>query len=203
MNWLIQLFTRRRRYNELSESIREHLEEKLADMMDSGMTREEAERAARREFGNLTLIEERSREVWQWPMLESLWADLRYAMRQLLRSPAFATTAILVLALGIGAHTGIFTLMHALFLKSLPVPDADNLVRIAISGDSPDPSANGLPLNLFLMQSLQRQAKSFSGQTTFPELLTPGNPARRGAVQTMWSGEFFRHPGERRRQDRE
>jgi predicted permease len=163
MRRLIQLFTRRRCYNELSDTIREHLEEKIADLMDSGMAPEEAERAARREFGNVTLIEERSRQVWQWPIVESIWADLRYAMRQLSRSPAFATTAILVLALGIGANTGIFTLMHALLLKNLPVPDPDSLVRIAISGDSPDPRANGLPLNLFLMQSLQRQAKSFSG----------------------------------------
>jgi hypothetical protein len=80
-----------------------------------------------------------------------------------MRTPAFATTAILVLAIGIGPNTGIFTLMHELLLKSLPIPDPDNLVRIAINGDSPDPSANGMPLNFFLLQSLQRQAKSFSG----------------------------------------
>lgn len=60
MPWLKHLFSRRRRYDELSESIREHLEEKIADLMDRGMTREEAERTARREFGNVALIEERS-----------------------------------------------------------------------------------------------------------------------------------------------
>ncbi len=54
MIWLKQLFTRRRRYDELSETIREHLDEKIADLMDRGMTREQAERAARREFGNVT-----------------------------------------------------------------------------------------------------------------------------------------------------
>jgi hypothetical protein len=64
MNWLKRLFTRNRRYDELSATIHEHLEEKIADLMDNGMPREEAERTARREFGNLTLIEERSREVW-------------------------------------------------------------------------------------------------------------------------------------------
>jgi hypothetical protein len=72
MNWLKQLFSRRRRYDELSASIREHLDEKIADLMDRGMTREEAERTAHREFGNVTRIEERSREVWQWPTLESM-----------------------------------------------------------------------------------------------------------------------------------
>jgi hypothetical protein len=65
MQWHKQLFTRRRRYDELSESIREHLEEKIADLMDDGMTRAEAERSARREFGNVVVIEERCREVWQ------------------------------------------------------------------------------------------------------------------------------------------
>jgi hypothetical protein len=77
MGWFRQLFTRRRRYDELSESIREHLEEKIADLTDGGMTRDEAEQAARREFGNVTLIEERSREVWQWPTLESMFSNVK------------------------------------------------------------------------------------------------------------------------------
>jgi len=103
MNWLRQLFSRRHRCDELSETIREHLEEKIADLMDRGMTRERAERAARHEFGNVTLIEERSREVWQWPILESIFADFRYTLRQLYRAPGFAVTATIVLALGVGA----------------------------------------------------------------------------------------------------
>jgi hypothetical protein len=163
MNWIRGLFSRRRRYDELSESIREHLDEQIADLMDRGMTREQAERTALREFGNVTRIEERSREVWQWPTLGSIWADLKYAIRQLLKSPAFAVTSVLILAVGIGANTGIFTLTHALLLKSLPIPDPDSLVRVAMNGDSSNPAANGMPLNFFLMQSLQRHAKSFSG----------------------------------------
>ena len=71
MKFLRHLFFRRHHYDELSETIREHLEEKIADLMDGGLTRDEAEQAARREFGNVTLIEEHSREVWQWPTLES------------------------------------------------------------------------------------------------------------------------------------
>ena len=67
MKWPKRVFTRQRRYDELSATIHEHLEEKIADLMDRGMAREEAEQAARREFGNVTRIEERSREVWQWP----------------------------------------------------------------------------------------------------------------------------------------
>jgi predicted permease len=140
MPWLKQPFTRRRRRNELSESIREHLEEKIADMMDDGMTREEAERSARREFGNVTLIEERSREVWQWPMLESLWADTKYALRRLSRSPGFTTIALLTLALGIGANTGIFTLLDAVLLKSLPVANPEQLFIVKKSNHPADKS---------------------------------------------------------------
>jgi predicted permease len=162
MRWLKSMFSRRRRYDELSETIREHLDEKIADLMDRGMTREQAERTARREFGNVARIEERSREVWQWSTLGSIWADLKYAIRQLFKSPAFATTSVLILALGIGANTGIFTLTHTLLLKSLPIPDPDNLVRIGVD-DPSNPVVNGSPLNLFLMQSLQRHVKSFSG----------------------------------------
>ena len=90
MRWVEQLFARRRRYDELSQSIQEHLEEKIADLVDRGMTREEAERTARGEFGNLTLIEQRSREVWQWPTLESILADLRFGLRQFRKAPGFA-----------------------------------------------------------------------------------------------------------------
>ncbi len=163
MNWLTQLFSRRRHYAELSESIREHLDEKIDDLMEDGMSREEAERTARREFGNVTLIEERSREVWQWPRLENLWADIRLASRQLLKSPGFTITAVLTLALGIGANTGIFTLMHTLLLRSLPISDPDRLVRIAINIDSPNDAAHESPLNFILLQEIERHAKSFSG----------------------------------------
>jgi len=92
MKWLTQLFSRRRRYDDLSVSIQEHLEEKIEELMDDGLSREEATRRARREFGNVTLTEERSREAWQWPTLESIWADVRYAFRRLAKAPGFATT---------------------------------------------------------------------------------------------------------------
>src|SRR5262245_199149 len=130
MGWLKQIFSRHRRYDEIAESIREHLEEKIEDLMEDGLSREEATRKAYREFGNVTLIEECSREVWQWPRLETLFKDLRFGARMLLKQPGFSLTAVLTLALGIGANAAIFTLLHAVLMKNLPVADPETLVRI-------------------------------------------------------------------------
>ena len=130
MGWLRQLFSRRRRYDELSETIREHLDEKIADLMDRGMTREEAERTARREFGNMTLIEQRSREVWQWPALESLWAHTKYALRRLRRAPLFTVIALITLAIAVGANTVIFSVVNGVLLKPLSYPNPDRLIAV-------------------------------------------------------------------------
>jgi hypothetical protein len=107
MSWFRQLPSRRRRYDELSETIREHLKEKIADLMDRGMAREQAEIATRREVGNVTRIEERSRDVWRWPTIESIWSDAEFGLRQL--------------ALGIGAVLSISSVLDAALLKTLPV----------------------------------------------------------------------------------
>jgi predicted permease len=118
--WFRPFGSRRRRYDELAESIREHLEEEIDNLMEEGLSREEAARRARREFGNVTLIEERSRDVWRWPRLESLLGDARFATRQLWRNPGFTVTVVLTLALSIGANTAIFSILNALLLKTLP-----------------------------------------------------------------------------------
>jgi predicted permease len=140
MMWLKQLFARGRRYDELSESIREHFDEKIADLMDGGMPREQAERTARLEFGNPALMEERSREAWQWRTVESILADLRLTLRRLRKAPGFTIIVILTLAIGIGANTAVFTIIENILLKPLPYPDSGRLVALWLDA----PGAGGL-----------------------------------------------------------
>src|SRR5215470_15493476 len=130
MGWLKQIFSRRRRYDEIAESIREHLEEKIEDLMEDGLSREEATRKAHREFGNVTLIEERSREVWQWPGLETLFQDLRFGARMLLKKPGFTLIGVTTLAVGIGANLTIFSFVDTFFLRPLPARAPERLINV-------------------------------------------------------------------------
>ena len=132
---LERFFSRRRRYDDISVSIQEHIDERVDELVAEGMTRKEAEQAARREFGNVTRMQERSREVWQWAALESVLSDVRFALRRLRKAPGFAVTILLTLGIGIGATTAIFSLIHAVMLKSLPVADPARLYQIG-AGDS-------------------------------------------------------------------
>src|SRR6266478_262978 len=130
MNWFKQLFSRRRLYNDLSEEIQEHLEEKIEELVAGGMPRKEAAATARREFGNITLIEEDSRALWRWPSIENFLMDVRYALRMLRKNPSFTAVAVLTLALGIGANASIFGLVDSAFLRGLPFREPDRLVHI-------------------------------------------------------------------------
>src|SRR5215472_5428191 len=130
MRWLTQLFTGRRRYDDISVSIQEHLEEKIDELMEEGMSRAEAERTARRDFGNVTLLQERSREVWQWQKLESLLVDTKYALRRLRRAPLFTVIALTTLAIAVGANTVIFSVVNGVLLKPLSYPNPDRLIAV-------------------------------------------------------------------------
>jgi len=141
MSWLGRIFRRRNLYDELGEEVREHLEEKTEQLMRlENLSRVEARQAALRAFGNRALLEERSREVWHWPRLERVLADLRFAFRRLRKSPGFAVTVLLTLAIGIGANTAVFTVVDSILLKPLPYPQPEQLVAVWLHA----PGAAGL-----------------------------------------------------------
>ena len=131
MNWLKQLFSRRRLYGDLGEEIREHLEEKMEEFVRNGMSKKDAESAARREFGNVMLTQEDSRDVWRWPSIENFLSDVRYGLRTLSYNPGFSIVAILTLALGIGANTAIFSVVHAALIRPLPCAEPSRLITLS------------------------------------------------------------------------
>lgn len=145
MSWFTRLFARRRLYSDLSEEIQEHLEEKIDELMAGGMSREEAVTSARREFGNALLLEERGREVWRWPALETLFTEARYALRQLRRSPGFTFTVVLTLTLAIGVNTAVFSVVDAMLLRPLPYPQPERLASVVtqIKGQGGEGTSTG------------------------------------------------------------
>src|SRR4051812_22233854 len=164
MNWITQAFTRRSRYDDLSISIQEHIAEKIEELVESGMPRRQAEQIARREFGNVLLTEQRSREVWQWPALESILADLKFTLRRLRNSPGFAITVLLTLAIGIGANTAVFTVINRVLINPLPYPDSDRLVALWLGAPGAGGLANfqdGLPLSPSMYFTFRENNRTF------------------------------------------
>jgi predicted permease len=141
MSWLERIFRRRHIYDELAEEVREHIEERTQQLMRlENLPHKDAREAALRAFGNPTLVETRSREVWQWSALESFLADLKLSVRRLRKSPGFGITVLLTLAIGIGANTAVFTVLDSILLKPLPYPQPEQLVAVWLHA----PGAAGL-----------------------------------------------------------
>ena len=125
--WLTQ---RRDKEAELREELRFHLEEDAEERQECGQTENEARRATRHEFGNVTLVQEITRAEWGWPRLEQVARDAGYGLRQIRRNPTFSTVAIATLALGIGGITAMFSVVYAVLIRPLPYANADRLVMI-------------------------------------------------------------------------
>jgi uncharacterized protein YoaH (UPF0181 family) len=192
MMWLKQLMTRRRIFSDLSEEIQQHLDEKTEVLMAEGMSRDEAMRAAKREFGNVMRIQERGREAWMSPLAESLWADAKFAIRQLYKNSGFAFTAILTLALGIGATTAIFSLVNTVLLRPLPFPEQNQLVWLAQQDHSlPGVASESLSYPDYF--DWRAQNHTFSGMASYTNggvTLKSNGESQRLDAQTV-SANFF------------
>ncbi len=115
---------------ELREEIEFHLAEDAEERKREGQRSEEALWAARRELGNIGILQEDTRAAWDWTLVEQLGQDVRYAMRTMLHNRAFTALAVLSLALGIGANTAIYSFMDSILLQALPVLDRESLALI-------------------------------------------------------------------------
>lgn len=186
------LLVRRERFrSELDEEMAFHRVQAEKDFTAEGMTPNQAHHAAIRQFGNAVRLREQSHETvhFRW---ESLGQDARYALRQMLRAPGFTLAVILTLALGIGATTAIFTVVHATLLRPMPYPAADRILSIEderIAGSSSG-GLTGVP-RFF---DLQARNKSFDSVAFFyfehPTLIAgtslPENLDGVGATGQFW-----------------
>jgi FtsX-like permease family protein len=126
----------------LSEELQLHIDLQMEDNIRAGMMPEEARRAARLKFGAIESIKESYRDERGALLLESLIADLRYAVRQLRRTPGFTVTAVVTIALGIGANTAIYSVMNTVMWKPLPIPEPDRLIALTQTSLSDDGQSN-------------------------------------------------------------
>ena len=138
------LIGKTRAEQELDAELRGFLDAAVEQNVRTGMSREAAVRSARLQLGSPEAVKDHVRDVGWESLVESMWQDVRYAVRSLRKAPGFTTVAVLTLSLGIGANTAIFSVIQALLLRPLPVPRADELVQ------------------LFLVRPEQRPANAFS-----------------------------------------
>jgi len=191
MGWYRQ-FINMLRPDRLSSDIRRemefHMAERADDLVAGGMTEPDAQREARRRFGNPTVQRERTRDTDILTWFESLGADVRYALRALRASPGFAIVAILSLGLGIGANTAIFSLINAVVLRTLPVERPEELMQVTMAGRE-----RGTVFTNPLWEAIRDRQDAFSGVFGYSGTefnLTAGGEIRR-ANGTWVSGDYF------------
>jgi macrolide transport system ATP-binding/permease protein len=183
-------FWRQRKDEELEAEIRSHLDQAIRERIERGEAPEEARIHALREFGNVGLVKEVTRETWGGAMFEQLVQDLRYGLRMLLKRKGFTTIAVLSLALGIGANTAIFSLIDAVLLKMLPVEQPEQLYFIQNVGPQ---RLNGGAPPYPCFERFREQNHSFTGLAAFSrrDVTVNIDGAREEVRGQFVSGNYF------------
>ncbi|HWA95256.1 MAG TPA: ABC transporter permease [Terracidiphilus sp.] len=200
MDWLrtffsriAALFARPRRDQDLDDELAAHIDLLTQEYVAQGMARADARTAALREFGGIAQTREEYRVQRSFPRVEQLARDLRYAVRQLRKSPGFTLTAVLTLTLGLGANIAVFSLLNCILLRPLPVPHADELAVIRIDRSNDQPGHHNYAFNAPFLRSLEHHHDGFeslAGYSTKPFQVraSSSNVQVHGA---MVSGQFF------------
>ena len=167
-----------------------HLELRTRQIREDGTNAADAERIAQRDFGNLSLLRETSREVWTWRWMESISQDLCFGVRQLAKQPGFALIAILTLALGIGANCAIFSLLNAVIIRQVPVRQPKELVWFGsgrATGSTVDLPDRGVTLFSYpFFREFRRATKAFSDVAAVFSL--PLKPMAESTALRVWRG---------------
>lgn len=192
MSWWAHFLRRDKRESALDKELEFHIEERVSDLKKSGVREEEARRIVRQEFGGMEQVKEHCRDVRPARWLETISQDVRINGRALRRSPGFALTAVVTLALAIGANTAIFSLISFALLQPLPYPDADRIVQFWFT----TPGGSGLTLSIPQVNVIASETRVFEDVTPYDfggpgvNITGNGNPEQVPAIHVAAS--YFR-----------
>lgn len=185
---------RRRAEQGLQKELTLHLALERERQCEGGLPEDDALRAAQRTLGNSVLIRERARDVWGWRWLDDLGRDMLHALRGLRRNPGFAATVALILALGIGSNTAMFSIIYGVLLRPLPYPDPGAIVYVGES-IGPGSISDDMLLSNRSMPLLQENAESFEQLAAYQETSVEWNGVTlRGARVSPSLFPLFRVP---------
>jgi len=190
--WLRGLLQRRKAEREIDDELAFHLDMETQANVERGMSHAAARRAALKAFGGIVQAKEMVRDV-RTLRIESLWQDVRYAVRMLSKSPGFFAVAVFTLGVGIGANTAIFSIVNSLLLRSLPVPKPHRLVTISSETAIRFGFTAGAGWNYPMWDRLRQRAQAFDGALAFTaERFNLAPSGEREPVDGLYvSGDFF------------
>jgi predicted permease len=189
MNPMSRWLQKRRVEREMAEEMATHLAEKIDQLREEGHSEEEARLLARRQFGNATLQQEESRAAWGWNTAEQLWQDTRFGWRVLTKTPAFTAAAVMVLALGIGMNTAMFSVVKAVLLSALPYPEPERMVELRQTAkDGHLMNVSGVDFRDW--RTLSRTVEYMAAYGVDDVTMSGSFPARRTRMAAVGSGFF-------------